>query len=207
VLLPATDLPLFTDDDESEEFFIMMSDDIVFNNFTFTAFEPSGDDSHAVDMAERYPGIWTAKDPVEVLDYYRDDSMDWDGSQSFEIPEYPGVTFVWTPEELCAVDGEVKSVLFTGMPIWNVFLADITGDGKPEIFSTYSFGSGFINDSVIAYDYSRGDMFVLSDRGMYDYSLSISDYLGTMMVTRSEYLNPDESDTMILAIEDGVLTI
>ena len=49
-----------------------------------------------------------------------------------EPPEYPGVTFRWTPGTVSAVkDGETIE-LFSGMPIWNVFLCDLNGDGLRE---------------------------------------------------------------------------
>ena len=58
--------------------------------------------------------------------------MPWNESREITIPEFPGLTFTWTADKV--TDG--KRDLITGMPVWNVFLADLTNDGKPEICAT-----------------------------------------------------------------------
>ena len=53
-------------------------------------------------------------------------------ANTLTIPELAGVTFEYTSEKLTA-NGEV---LIWGMPIYNVYLADLNGDGVPEICAT-----------------------------------------------------------------------
>jgi len=52
--------------------------------------------------------------------------------------------------------------------IWadNVFQAD---DGSGMIFATVPFGSGIISTSIQGYDPASGKMYVLDERGRYDY--------------------------------------
>ena len=84
--------------------------------------------------------------PAVWLDYLADyEDMSWDEAKELELPEaYPGVTFRWTADQVSAiVDGE-EAVLFSGMPVWSVFLQDLNGDGKPELCANASWGSGMI---------------------------------------------------------------
>jgi len=107
-----------------------------------------------------------------VLDYYYAESMPWDRTQSFYVEGYPEVQFIWSNESIKAVyaDGSEKAII-TGMPIWSVYLSDLSGDGKQEICCGVSFGSGIIDDSIIVYDYAQGKQYELSDRGKHDYCL------------------------------------
>jgi hypothetical protein len=73
------------------------------------------------------------------------------------------------------------------MPIWNVYLADLTNDGKPEFCATVGFGSGIADTHVLVYDYTTSKTYTLWDRGYYDYRLSLQD--GKLMVTQSKYLD------------------
>lgn len=72
------------------------------------------------------------------LDYYHDDNLPWNDSINIALPEFAGVTFTWTSEKVTANGIE----LFQGMPVWNVYLTDLTNDGKPEFCATASMGSG-----------------------------------------------------------------
>ncbi len=140
------------------------------------------------------------------LDYYFDEQMPWDGSLELEVPEYPGTVFVWTPYEVKAVDGGGEKTLISGMPVWNVYLADLTGDGLPELCATVSFGSGIVDERIIAYDYAAGNLYELQDRMYYDYALYLDN--GRLMVRQTKYPNPqgDALATGELAIADGKLT-
>ena len=64
------------------------------------------------------------------------DEMKWDGSIDINLPEFPDVTFRWSYGEMVAVKGNEITSLYTGMPIWNTYFCDLTGDGLPELCST-----------------------------------------------------------------------
>ena len=155
---------------------------------------------------------WETEEQPEVvkwLDYYRSDSMPWDGSQEIELDAFPGVTFRWTPERVEAVMGEEILPLYTGMPVWNVYFTDLTGDGLPELCSTLSFGSGIVDDRVIIYDYANGASYSLEDRMAYDYSLSLEE--NQLVVTKRAFpidgREGEVVETGILSYVDGCLTL
>ncbi|MDR3314017.1 MAG: hypothetical protein LBS96_06125 [Oscillospiraceae bacterium] len=112
----------------------------------------------------------------ELLTYNEDT---WDSTVTLAIPEFAGVTFECTSEKLTA-NGED---LIWGMPIFNVYLADLNGDTVPEICATVSVGSGISDVRVAVYDYFNKKAYNLSDRMTFDYHLSIED--GELIVTQT----------------------
>ena len=58
-----------------------------------------------------------------------------------------------------------QTILIDGMPIWNAYFTDLTGDDFPEICATYTWGSGVIDSRVVICDYANGAIYELSDRG------------------------------------------
>jgi len=137
------------------------------------------------------------------LDYYLDEQMPWGRSLELELAEYPDTVFQWATYEVKAIDSNGEKILFSGMPVWNVYLADLTGDGMPEFCATVSIGSGIIDTRVTVYDYVAGKQYDLSDRMLYDYALSMKG--GQLVATQSEY-NGAILATGNLAIINGELT-
>ena len=119
------------------------------------------------------------------------EEMNWDGRLEIALPEYPGVTFRWYPEKMEAVTENEITPLYTGMPIWNTYFCDLTGDGLPELCSTITFGSGIIDSRVIVYDYANGASYTLEDRGKYDYSLRLDGSDGSLCVVQRAYDSGD----------------
>jgi hypothetical protein len=109
------------------------------------------------------------------------------GGQSPEVHEltlreYPGIKFTGSDETV--TDGTAE--LFSGMPIWNVYLADLTNDGKPEFCATLSLGSGISSVRVVVRDQSTGKAYTLQDSMLaYDYRLSLQD--GKLMAAQYEH--------------------
>ena len=97
--------------------------------------------------------------------------MVWDDVREYDLEEFPETTFRWSAEQLEAVKGSEITPLYNGMPIWSVYFCDLTGDGKPELCSTLSIGSGIVNDQILVYDYAEGTGYDLSDRGILIMSL------------------------------------
>ena len=136
----------------------------------------------------------------EWFDYYNNGEMQWGGRQEINLEAFPGVTFRWTPEQMAAVleDGEILP-LYTGMPIWNVFFTDLTGDGLPELCSTLTIGSGVGDNRIVIYDYANGASYSLEDRMEYDYSLTLKD--GLLIATKQVYSNDKKGEV----VENGYL--
>ena len=129
---------------------------------------------------------------IEWFDYLETpDEMKWDGSLEISLTEFPDVTFRWTSGEMLAVKGSKSTSLYTGMPIWNAYFCDLTGDGLPELCSTISWGSGMIDNRVTIYDYANGASYELSDRGYFDFTLRFNEADGYLYVDKRKY-NTDE---------------
>lgn len=135
------------------------------------------------------------------------EEMNWDGNLEIELPEYSGVTFRWYPEKMEAVTENEVMQLYTGMPIWNTYFSDLTGDGLPELCSTLSFGSGMIDSRIIVYDYANGTSYMLEDRGKYDYSLRLNETDGCLWVVKKGYNSDDIVASGKLLFADNCLQV
>ncbi len=158
------------------------------------------------------------KSPVsevqEWFDYLHSDKMPWNGRQEINVEAFPNTTFRWMPEKVEAIVGDEIKPLYTGMPIWNVFFTDLTGDGLPELCSTLSIGSGMIDNRILIYDYANGVSYELQDRGKFNYTLRLNKEDGALYVDKSDYyssnLLPSESDVITsgrLAYIDGCVEV
>lgn len=85
----------------------------------------------------------------------------------FTMDEFQGVSFKCDGEDLTA-DG---AVLYSGMPINDLYLIDLNGDGKRELCSNISYGSGIVDERIMVFDYANGKLYELADRGNYDYRI------------------------------------
>lgn len=106
------------------------------------------------------------------VDYFLEDRPQ-DDEATAALPEFPGVTFRYTSATVTA-ETEAGSVdLIYGMPVWNVYFADLNGDGKRELCATVSIGSGIIDDRIEVYDYANAQAYTLADRFHFDYHLTL----------------------------------
>lgn len=123
---------------------------------------------------------------IRYIVFYPDESKPdlFERTETFELAEFPGVYFVWNAYELKAVKGDEETSLYGGMPIWDLYAVDLNGDGKRELCSTVSIGSGVIDNRITVYDFENGELYELSDRMKYDYNIDIK-----------ETLKSDKSDT------------
>lgn len=126
---------------------------------------------------------------IKWFDCLNGDEMVWDGVKEYNLEEFSGVTFRWKPEQLEAVTDKGIVPLYNGMPIWSVYFYDLTGDGKPELCSTLSFGSGIVDDRIIIYDYAGGVSYELSDRGNFDYALNMQE--DSLIVEKRVYMQDE----------------
>ena len=152
---------------------------------------------------------FTHKGTVEQwFDYLNTPSeMQWDGQMEANIPEFPDVTFRWTYGEMMAVTGNEITSLYTGMPIWNAYFCDLTGDGLPELCSTISWGSGMIDNRVIIYDYANGASYELSDRGYFDFTLRQDHQDGRLYVDKTKYHTDELVETGRLVFKNHCIQI
>ena len=144
---------------------------------------PSGGDNVS-DMGPAQVEKW--------FDYLeKPEITNWDERLEIDLPEYPGVTFRCYPEKMEAVTENEITPLYTGMPIWNTYFCDLTGDGLPDLCSTVTFGSGIIDSRIIVCDYANGESYTLEDRGKYDYSLRLDGSDGSLCVVQRAHDSGD----------------
>jgi len=141
-------------------------------------------------------------EPVKWFDFFSDNEER--PAADLTLPEFPGITFRYVGGIIAIDENGVETLLIIGMPVWNVYIADLNGDGFPELCATAFFGSGLIDERIIVYDYANEKGYELSDRGAFDYALSMED--GRLVVTQKEYApgNPVRA-TGTLAIIDSEL--
>ena len=142
-------------------------------------------------VGDNVSGLGPAQ-PEQWFDYLENpEEMNWDGRLEIALPEYPGVTFRCYPEKMEAVTENEITPLYTGMPIWNTYFCDLTGDGLPDLCSTVTFGSGIIDSRIIVCDYANGESYTLEDRGKYDYSLRLDESDGSLCVVQRAHDSGD----------------
>ena len=129
-------------------------------------------------------GVVASAPKVEKLGYDLDGSEDYrEYKFEFTMPEYEGVAFECMHNKITA-NGEV---IASGMPIVQVYLADLNGDGLREIVSDTAYGSGILHKVISAYDYSNKQLFMLSNRGL-ENNLELFENNGELWVRETEYV-------------------
>ncbi len=117
------------------------------------------------------------------------------------------MTFRWSYGEMLAVKGSKSTSLYTGMPIWNAYFCDLSGDGLPELCSTISWGSGMIDNRVIIYDYANEASYELSDRGNFDFTLRFHEADGYLYVDKRKYNTDEPVQSGRLVFKDDCLQV
>ncbi len=101
-----------------------------------------------------------------------DHSEAW-GEASYTIDAFPNITFIKSSGAVTAYDSttDISERLYYGMPVWNIFFYDVTLDGIPDICSTVSIGSGWIDERIMIYDYQNKTAYTIVDRFNTNYAL------------------------------------
>ena len=135
------------------------------------------------------------------FDYYYE--VRYDDVQPLELEEFTDVVFYYNGLNV-TTDKDGENVLIGGMPVQNVYLSDLTGDGLPEFCATISYGSGIINDEIVVCDYALKTAYKLSDRFNYDYFLTMED--GSLIVNQVPY-GGGETVSGKLALFNGEIAV
>ena len=149
---------------------------------------------------------------IKWFDYTENPSA-MDDESTINLPIYPDVTFSYNQEQIIASKNFDTSeltdhtILITGMPIWNAYFADLTGDDYPEICATYTFGSGIIDSRIIIYDYAKGSSYELSDRGYFDFTLRLNEADGYLYVDKTKYNTDELVETGRLVFKNNCIQI
>lgn len=144
---------------------------------------------------------------------YLDDPSAMQGELTIQLPEYPGVTFQYTKEQIIASkrfeESELSghTILVAGWPVWNGYFCDVTGDGLPDLCATYSFGFGMIDNRIVIVDYANGASYELSDRGNYDFTLRQNEEDGSLYVDKRVYNTSELVRSGQLIFADGTIQV
>jgi hypothetical protein len=142
---------------------------------------------------------------LQWLDFYESfGDMPWDSTKEITVAAFPGVTFRWTAGSVEAIENGKTRTLFSGMPVWSVYFTDLTGDGKPDLCTTVSFGSGIVDEHIIVYDYVSKQSYVLLARMEFDFHLYTVE--GALYVGKTPYMGDKQVDSGTLMMHDGVLS-
>ena len=149
---------------------------------------------------------------IKWFDYTENPSA-MDDESTINLPIYPDVTFSYNQAQIIASKNFDTSeltdhtILITGMPIWNAYFTDLTGDDYPEICATYTFGSGIIDSRIIIYDYAKGASYELSDRGYFDFTLRFNEADGYLYVDKTKYNTDELVETGRLVFKNNYIQI
>ena len=108
-----------------------------------------------------------------------------EGIRETSVEDFPDTVFRYSAGEVSAVTDGEETVLYQGMPVWNVYFYDATSDGYPDLCSTCSIGSGVISEYIQVYDFRNGKSYTLHDRMVYDYYLR--EYRSMLIVEKYAY--------------------
>ena len=149
---------------------------------------------------------------IEWFDYSENPSA-MDDESTIKLPIYPDVTFSYNQTRIIASKpfdtSELtgQTILIDGMPIWNAYFTDLTGDGFPEICATYTWGSGVIDSRVVICDYANGASYELSDRGYFDFTLRQDSNDGLLYVDKTKYNSDELVETGRLVFENNCIQV
>jgi hypothetical protein len=131
----------------------------------------------------------------------------FDDTFELTLDDFPDTVFKFTyGMNLFVSDENGLRHLFSGMPISNIFVTDITGDGLPDFVANASWGSGIVHDYVIVYDIANDRKYELSARFHYHYRVQMR---GDALIVQQLEHNGERTVLRegTLAIEDGELTV
>jgi len=135
---------------------------------------------------------------AEFLFSLRDNNDLWYETRKFTVPEYESVEFLWTTDGVRA-DGQT---LIWGTPVWSVYLADLNGDGKREIVSEFSIGSGIINQGICACDFSEKKLYMLQLQNPIPSECSLFINNGELWVREKKYCDDEVTNERKLSLSE-----
>lgn len=151
---------------------------------------------------------------VKWLDYTETPKdMDYEQEITTEHPDYPGVTFHYTPYDISVMEktgisGESeKKKLIEGWPIWNAYFYDVTGDGIADICVSLSVGFGAIDNRIMVYDYANGVSYSMENRMEYDYYLRYNKEDNLLYVDKKIYGSNELLQSGPLVFHDNCIQI
>ncbi len=120
------------------------------------------------------------------------------------LEAFPDASLASDAMNIYMVEDDKQHWILSGMPVRNVYLSDLTGDGKPEFCASVYWGSGMIDSHIVVYDYVEKQEYTLWDRGVFDYRLEMEN--NTLYAVMTDYNTRKElyrDVLMLIPTEDG----
>lgn len=139
-------------------------------------------------------------------DYFKSSEyLDEDFELTMTLENFPDTTFKWTEFSVEAIENRNEKLLVSGMPVLNVYFADLTNDGFPELCSTVMYGSGICDRHIEVFDYKNDKKYTLWERMLYDYNLIMENNELLVKKFPYSYYEDDKTEIGKLIIEDDIL--
>ncbi len=145
------------------------------------------------------------------FDHSNDGKLGCGCKKDITLNDFPDVVFSREGGISATKNGKTVN-LFSGMPVYKVYIADVTGDGLSDLCAQVNHGSGLIDSRIIVYDYAKSNLYEMEDRGYHDYILSL--YGDRLTVTEFVYgiVSDDTADPLMtergyLGFKDNELCI
>lgn len=114
--------------------------------------------------------------PLKFIDLYdSSEEIDQSLSHNYELPDFPGVTFVYESNQLSVINQGVESVLISDAVIQNIYFWDLTRDGARDLCATVRDDSEIADTYIVVIDYDRSNTYTLRDSGKSDYFIRSGD--------------------------------
>ncbi len=140
-----------------------------------------------------------------VWDWRHPDDSEINPHFSISVDSLGGASIEHRKDGKIYVDGEL---LFggPGHGCESFYLADITGDGKPELCFGMNWGSGIVDCRIEIFDYEAKEcVYSLTDRMKHDYYLFARN--GVLCVMETEYMKLDAIRTGILVYDGTEISV
>ena len=125
---------------------------------------------------------------------------------TLELPQFPGTVFTASAGGVFMTKDGNRELINVHGPVFNAFFCDLNGDGYPELCTTESYGSGWVDERVEVYDLHAGERYELEDRLHFSYSLYTDPHNGSLCVQKMPVMDGDKAVAAgRLALRDGKL--
>ncbi len=175
---------------EGVTFGIRIDREVLENADAYIAFTVGGLSDIYYSRGEKNPSdaIIVTKGGVvgpDVVEMYVNDYSGKPIDLALALEAFPGMTLYADSMGVYTEENGERVTVISGMPVRNIYLSDLTGDGKPEFCATVYWGSGMIDSHIVVYDYVEKKEYMLWERGTFDYRLEMENH--TLYAVMTDY--------------------
>ena len=179
---------------EDVTFGILIDREVLENAEEYIAFTVGGLADVYFSRGEKNPSdaiLVTEGGPVgpDCVEMYVNDYSGKPIDLALALEAFPGVTLYADSMGIYTEENEERIKVISGMPVRNVYLSDLNGDGKPEFCASVYWGSGLVDEHIVVYDLANHREYTMWERGVFDFRLEMEN--NTLYAVMTKY-NSDE---------------